>query len=267
MLIALSLALLLHFGQTEAAPPLQTDQSALVKQATDAFNSQHYAQALPLFQRLMKAAPTNDIYAKYAAEAAISAGDTPFAIATLTPIEQRSPDDWQAMSILAHAYALAGNQQQRDAEIAKLVALHDRPGSPLAGHRDFLLETVKVGDQQVAFYPAFAPWGPYRVHLIARVYDAVGKPGLRITLESGDIDQPAFAKQHPAEAAKGMRAFTLDGYAPDRKDDSGAIIQTHFTYAFLVGKPDYDMLRQNILDIVAGKLKPMSSRVGPVSGQ
>jgi hypothetical protein len=34
-----------------------------------------------------------------------------------------------------------------------------------------------------------------------------------IDLESGDVDQPAFAKAHPDKAANGERSYMLDTYA------------------------------------------------------
>jgi hypothetical protein len=55
------------------------------------------------------------------------------------------------------------------------------------------------------------PWGHYGAHAEAELTDGNGKRLERIFLESADIDQPLFAKQNPAAAAKGLRAFSLDG--------------------------------------------------------
>ena len=225
--------------------------------------------ALADFKQLIAAEPTNIVYKKYASEAALNLGDAAFVLTTLLPLERSSPDDWQLHLLLARAYAQTASdpdhKKKRDEEVATVTRLHEAdPNSQLGKLRDFLLETVHQGDKTVQFYPALTPWGPYKVNLIARTFDASGQPGLRITLESNDLEQPAFAKQHPAEAAAGQRAYSLDGYAPDQKSPDGHTIQTHFTFAFFTGKPTYDDLRAKILAATSGTLKPLSSRSGPI---
>ena len=97
------------------------------------------------------------------------------------------------------------------------------------------------------------------------MYNSGGRQILRLTLESGDADQPAFAREHPDLAARGDRAYSLDGYGPDQHTPEGRLIQSHYTYAFFAGRPDYDTVRGLMLGAAEGTVKPRSSRIGPVS--
>ncbi len=267
LLLALTLA---ASAQTTPASQPPSPNQAQFREAVQAFQAKHFDLALADFKQLIAADPANHVYKKFAAESALNLGDAAFVFTTLLPLEQSDPSDWQARALLARAYAQTpaepGHRQKRDEEVAAITRLHlQDPNSQLGKLRDFLLETVTQGDKTIQFYPALTPWGPYHVHLIARTFDPSGQPGLRMTLESGDGDQPLFAQQHPTETAAGQRSFSLDGYAPDQKSPDGQTIQTHYTFAFFTGQPSYDEVRQKVLDIATGKLKAMSSRSGPIS--
>lgn len=56
-----------------------------------------------------------------------------------------------------------------------------------------------------------------------------------LTLESDPGDQPLFAQQHPKQA-RGIRLFSLDGYA-SRPGPRGQRIAMHSTYRFFAGEP------------------------------
>ena len=271
LLIALQAIAVLAFAALALAqtPDKASAEQADFQAARTEFDAQHFAPALTAFKKLIAEHSANEIYKKYACEAAIDTGDMSFAVATLIPLEQAHPADWQVRMLLARAYAQTadepGHREERDKEVAEIIRLHlATPDSQLGKLRDFRLEDVHEGSELVQLYPALTPWGPYRVHLIARFFSGTPpQPGLRVTLESSDGDQQLFAKEHPAEAAAGKRSFSLDGYAPDRTGSDGRTIQTHYTYAFLVGEPTYDDVRGRILEIAKGRLKPLSSRVGP----
>ena len=70
--------------------------------------------------------------------------------------------------------------------------------------------------------------------------------------------------QHPDEAAKGVRMFSLDAYEETGTNASGQRTQTHYTYKFFTGQPPYATIRQEFMDLAGGKSKPVSSRSGLV---
>jgi hypothetical protein len=83
-----------------------------------------------------------------------------------------------------------------------------------------------------------------------------------VTLESNDFDQPLWAKQHPKEAAAGMRMFSMDGYSEPIPGPNGTATQTHTTYGFFDGRPSYDTVRDKMIAVANGKGSAISSTSG-----
>ena len=268
LLLALTLA---ASAQTTPASQPPSPNQAQFREAVQAFQAKHFDLALADFKQLIAADPPPTTSIRNLPPSPPSTSATPPSSSPRSsPSNSPIPPTGKPRALLARAYAQTpaepGHRQKRDEEVAAITRLHlQDPNSQLGKLRDFLLETVTQGDKTIQFYPALTPWGPYHVHLIARTFDPSGQPGLRMTLESGDGDQPLFAQQHPTETAAGQRSFSLDGYAPDQKSPDGQTIQTHYTFAFFTGQPSYDEVRQKVLDIATGKLKAMSSRSGPIS--
>jgi hypothetical protein len=261
-------------GQAGPATPVET-QKALVARLTapqkqqfddagKAFSAAHFADALVVYKLLLKDLPGDPVLSKFAGEAALDIGDTTFALATLKPIAQSNPDDWQAVALLTRAYAESGDKAGRDAGIAQMLDLHKRGITP-PGTRQFIVERTKVGDHVVLIFVSLAPWGSYHAYNYAQIFDPGGHLALRATIESDDADQSTFAKQHPTEAAAGVRGFSLDGYQDNGKNSDGQRVETHFTFKFFIGQPTYDIVRNEFLSIVTGQTKPISSRVNVLS--
>ena len=248
---------------------LSSSERARFDTAQRLFAGQHDAEALDGFKELLPqlqaGSPAYSFVAKFASEAAINTGDRAFALQTLKPIEQADANDWQAASLLARAYAESGDGPQRDREIARLSDLQRRAVDPqFAKLGQFQLERIVLPNGSMRVWYSLTPWGVYHVYVFARVYDAAEQQMLRLTLESGDFDQPGFAKEHPDLAARGERAFSLDGYGPDAHTADGQLIQSHYTYGSFEGQPNYDTVRRQMIEAAEGVRKPISERVGPV---
>ena len=110
-------------------------------------------------------------------------------------------------------------------------------------------------------YMSLVPWSRYSIYEMARVFNASGQQLERITLESNDMEQASFAKEHPDLAAKGMRFFSLDGYTEQTAPD-GRQTQTHYTYGFFNGSPGYVAIRDHMVAVATGKAGPMSKTEG-----
>jgi hypothetical protein len=232
--------------------------------ALQLFQAERYAEAYPIFGTLLPQLQPGTAghiqVAKLAAESAINTGDRSFALDSLKPLEAADANDWQAAGLLARVYAETGQKQQRDAEIAHLVDLHQRAVSPQIGKlQQFLLERIPIANGSIRIWYSLEPWGNYKTYIYSRVYDQTGQQVFRVSLESGDFDQPLFAKQHPDWAAKGMRLFSLDGYGQPQKTPNGGATFTHMTFGFFDGQPSYDIVRERIIQIAEGRVKPMST--------
>ena len=133
-----------------------------------------------------------------------------------------------------------------------MLELHGRGIIP-RNMQQYVVERVKVGENFLLIRTSLEPWGLYKVYALGQVMDAGGKILLRTTLESNDADQPLFAKEHPQEAAKGMRSFSLDSYQETGLNGSGQRTQTHATYKFFVGQPSYAVVREEFVRIAMEK--------------
>lgn len=238
---------------------LSPEQNQRFDDGRKAFGEKRYADALIIFKRLLIEAPGNAFVAKFASEAALNTGETSFAVSALKPIAQANADDWQAAALLVRACAESGDVACRNSEMAHMAALHERGVTP-ASLQQYPVERVKVGANTLLIRMSLVPWGPYKVWALGQVMNADGDIFLRASLESSDADQIFFAKEHPQEAAKGLRQFSLDAYRETGRNSNGQRTQTHYTYKFFVGQPSYDTIREEFVSIAGGKAVPVSSR-------
>lgn len=218
-----------------------------------------YAEALPILKSLLKDMPGDPLLSKFAADSAVNVGDDVFARDALKPVVMANVEDWQAVVLLVRACAQAGDITCRNAAMVHLAMLHSHGITP-AKMQEYVVERVKTATGSVLIYASLEPFSQYRIYNLGEISDSNGARLLTTTVESSDFDQPLFAKQHPKEAADGLRSFSLDGYRNTGMDSSGHPTQTHYTYGFLIGQPSYDTVRNAFLDIASGKTKPISSR-------
>jgi hypothetical protein len=238
---------------------LTTAQQQRFQEAGRDAGAKQYAEALAVLKSLLVELPGDPTLSKFAAEAALHIGDDHFARDSLQPVARANPDDWQAASILTRAYAELGDKGDRDAGIAHMLDLHKRGLTPPT-KQDYILEVVQIPGGNVAIYTSLEPFGPYKIHNVGEIFGQNGQKVLMATIESSDGDQALFAREHPKEAAAGLRMFSLDGYKDTGVNSSGQKTQTHYTFKFFVGQPDFDTVRQSFLDLASGKIKLISSR-------
>jgi len=264
-------ATIAQMPQVAASPHRETTQDLIAKlnpqqkelfdNAGKAYGEHRYADSLAIHQLLLKDFPGDPILLKFACEDALNNGDAAFAVKALQPIAQADPDDWQAAAMLTRACAESGDTSCRDAGIAHMLDLHQRGITP-PRFLQYAVENVKLGENTMLISTSLVPWGYYKIYANGKVFDSTGKLFLSITLESNDMDQPGFAKEHPDEAAKGMRSFSLDAYRETGLNEKGQRTQTHYTFKFFVGQPSYATIRDEFLKVANGTTSPVSSTSG-----
>lgn len=240
---------------------LSPGQRQQLDDALAAYQANRYADALPILNQLRDRHPRDPILAKFVAEASLNTGDAASAITILKPLAGAAPSDWRASALLARACAESGDAPCRDAEITHMLALHAQGLIPVSV-KDYPLERVKIGTNTMIIFSSLEPVGPYKIYALGKVANSDGKLLLTTTIESNDSDQPGFAKGHPKEAEQGMRRYSLDAYAETGLNAAGQRTQTHYTFAFIDGQPNYDTIRENFVKIASGKASPLSSRTG-----
>ena len=256
-------------GQQAQAPEPQTtpgfptaQQQAQFETAKQEAATGQWSAALAHLKPLHELLSDDADLTRFTAEVAINGGDTAYALAQLQPLVTEKPTNWQEIMLMARAYAQAHDVASRDAALTRLVELHDsHKHAKLNTIEVFLVERVEVPNGHLDLYYSLVPWSRYKIYEMARVFNAAGQQVQRITLESGDGDQPLWAQQHPDLAAKGMRMFSMDGYTEQLTPD-GQHTQTHATYGFFDGRPTYDAVRDKMVAIASGKNGPMSTTSG-----
>jgi tetratricopeptide (TPR) repeat protein len=239
--------------QPSTAPSPQTGGQAsaetidaLRRQGMGAFQAGDYAGALPIFRQVIAADPGDIVAYNVAGNCSLRLGDYPSAIDSFQHALQLRPDEWHNLSGLMRAYTLAGMTPERDALGKHIEELaHD---GKLPPNFNYVFETFQATDKkvEVAKFPQIQ--GFYGERYRFKVFNSAGKQVFCVTLESDSLEQPAWARQHPKEAAAGARRFSLDGYATD----------AHSTYSFYDGEPSYDQVRGEVLQVLAGKKQPVS---------
>ena len=252
----------------ETVPELQAklsaDQQLVFDRAGKLFDQGKFAEATPLFRELLTQEPGDPVLAKITAECAINGNDYSAAKRLIDPVLAANETDWQAHTLRARLAAQSGDKATRDVEIARITKLHEQgliPGrlTQYPIERDSL-----PNGGSILIFQSIYPWGNFKVHNYARIFDTDGKLLRRITLESADFDQPLFAKEHPAEALAGGRLFSYDGYQIGPTQPNGQHTETHATYGFVDKEPTYDEMRTRFLQLATGGGQPASTNTHPV---
>jgi hypothetical protein len=244
---------------------LTPEQKKQYDQAGKDFNTQLFSEAIEGYKLLLKEIPGDPVLSKFLGEAALNSGKTALALSTLRPIAAATPDDWQAAILLVRACAESGDKTCRDSGMSHVLDLHKRGLTP-PHLQQYIVERIFFSDgKSLTIYTSLDPWGHYHVYNYAQIFDNTGHMEIRVTVESDDTDQAFFAKEHPKEAAAGLRSFSLDGYKDSGLNDKNQRMETHFTFKFFIGQPSYDTVREDILSIANGTMSPSSSRTNAIS--
>jgi hypothetical protein len=256
---------------TSAAVPawlasLTPEQRALFDDAHKSFSANDFNSALPKLRQLHEQVLQNDIITKFTAEAAVNTGDYEVATSLLDALLHRSPDDPQALGIQAHLYGQQHDVFKRDAVLDHIQKLHDggKPAPPIV-----IIENDPLPDGgNVRLSDYVQPQSHFHIVLMAEYYDASGQRVRRTALESDDIDQLTFRKEHPDQAAAGVRVYSMDGYSETRNAQGQVTGQTHATFCpvlgcFMTGRPSYELFRNTVL--APSKAAPIGSTTAPVT--
>ena len=87
---------------------------------------------------------------------------------------------------------------------------------------------------------------------MAEFFNASGQRIKRTALESDDIDQVKFSKDHPDQARAGVRIYSMDTYTEVHNAQGQLTGGTHGTLCpvpgcFLKGRPAYELFRTTVL--------------------
>jgi hypothetical protein len=262
------LALLLGGSLTCAAqqpvpPTLTAEQQTLFDTAKKDFGEHHPEIALQKMKQLHAMVPENPTITDGTAETAVTLGDDAYALSLLKPWTATQPEDSFAFEWLARAYAETGDAADRDQTIAAVLKLHETTTNEQFRHVDrFIVERVKLANGNLDISYAIVPFSRYHIYMLGRQVDASNALIRQITLESNDVDQVGFAKEHPDLVAKGMRRFSMDTYSASKAGPNGTATQTQALIGFMDGQPSYDDTKARMLKVANGDTSPAETRTG-----
>lgn len=252
-------------AQQSATPSLTAEQQTLFDAAKKDFNEHHPELALEKMKQLHAMVPENSMITDGTAETAVTLGDDTYALALLKPWSAAHPEDSFSLEWLARAYAETGNAAERDKTIAAVLKLHETTTNEQFKRADrFVVERVKLANGYLDIYYAIVPFSRYHIYILGRQVDANNALIRQITLESNDVDQVGFAKEHPDMAAKGMRRFSMDTYSASKAGPDGTATQTQGLIGFIDGQPSYDDTKARMLKVASGDAAPAAMRGIPV---
>jgi hypothetical protein len=250
-------------AQQPATPSLTAEQQTLFDAAKKDFSEHHPELALGKMKQLHAMVPDNSTITDGAAETAVTLGDDAYALSLLTPWIATHPDDSFALEWLARAYAESGDAAGRDKTIAAVLKLHQTTTNEQFKRADrFVVERVKLANGYLDIYYAIVPFSGYHVYMLGRQVDTSNALIQQITLESNDVDQIGFAKEHPDMVANGMRRFSMDTYSASKAGPNGTATQTQALIGFMDGQPSYDDSKARMLKVANGDAPPVGARNG-----
>jgi tetratricopeptide (TPR) repeat protein len=221
--------------------------TALTEQGLSALKSNQPQQALDDFQKVLASDPNDAAANLLAASAALSLCKGDLAVQYAESASRLDPGNWKVHTTLVAAYAAAGKKAQRDEERAALRKLHDDPKAPDAMQTSgFLLEMFPVKQYRIEAIEYFKPVGKFHIYYRFVARNPEGRRVWQIDAESNDFDQKSWAAAHPEEAAAGKRQFQLVG------EDAGV----HTDYEMFSGTPDYDTIREHVVQIIEQQTEP-----------
>jgi tetratricopeptide (TPR) repeat protein len=204
-------------------------------------------KALAAFQRILQTDPDNATANLLAASAAWNLFQGDAAVTYAEKARDLAPNDWRVDTTLVATYAAAGKVKERDAERAKLVALHDNAAAPDAMKANgFLLDLFRVKEYRVEVVQYFKPIGKFHTYYRFLVRNTANKRLWEYDLQSDDFSQKSWADAHPQEAASGGRQFSLES-------DTG---DTHTEYRLFSGNPAYDNVRAVVVNLLQERTSP-----------
>jgi tetratricopeptide (TPR) repeat protein len=244
--VALAALAFAGIGFAEDKPETLSAESAF-KTATDLMQKEQFNQAIPYLKRVQKDLPDNPAALWNLGIALVETGEHQKAAETWRSLRRVAPEDWRAISKLVQAYQALGDIKSRDAEIKALYQFRKSSLDPKVKDRErFCREQSDMAGQRVFAFEYFSPQGPWKKYFLFSIVDKKGIEQSNISL--GSYDVTTEISRELGETSKDQRLYHLDAY-------QGSL---HTTYAFFEEKPEYDRVRPMVVNILEGKLKPIS---------
>ncbi|WP_158748408.1 hypothetical protein [Acidobacterium sp. S8] len=229
------------FAQNAAAPPVTAAQGL------EQLKNRQPQQALATFQQLLQANPNDVALNLYAAGAALDLYQGQLAVQYAEKARQLDTNNWKVHTTLVVAYAIAGRVSERDAEREVLRKFHADPKAQDAMQSNgFLIDMFPVKQYRVEAVEYFQPMGKFHIYYRFLIRNRDGRRVWTISDESNDFDEKSWEQAHAQQATAGERQFQMVGEGTD----------AHVDYRMFSGKPAYDSVKAQVLQILNAQTAP-----------
>ena len=216
-----------------------------------------YETALRIYLKVLESYPNDARALNIAGEAAVKAGhlEGSFPLFRRSPLAGPSRDSWSVRASLMWDFIHLDRWQDFETErldARKASLAGDRTLSPDNGYP---IEVFGTGNEFIRVIEFPNLHGRYHTRdrfLLYEEKDPCTGFIPHIDLESDDIDQVNFAKEHPDQAAAGHRSFSLDAYPTA---NSQGLLKFYPD-----GEPTYQTVRA---DVLARTKQPLAPRHDP----
>jgi tetratricopeptide (TPR) repeat protein len=246
---AMSLATLLLTVTACAEEQLEKlPADAAFKIAANLMEKGQHKKAIPYLERVQKELPDDPSVLWNLGLALAETGAHSKAVETWRSYRRAAPDDWLARAKLVQGYQALGDLKARDDEIKSLYDYRENSSdSKVKAAERFCREQSVLAGRSVFVFEYFSPQGPWQKYFRFSVLNKKGDEAFYLSL--GSYDVTTEIARELGEIPKNERMYHLDEYGGN----------LHKTYGLFKAKPEYDQLRRMVLDILEGKLKPVSA--------
>ena len=224
-------------------------------EGVEALKAEKYTKAYDIFQDILEKDPNNQNTLFYVAFTLNKLGKSKQAINQYIRLIDKYPNDWDAMWRLIVLLNAENKPDIRDKYRKSLTNLwKSNTIEELSERPIYLLDHFETEDADVDVFNYFEMKGDRAVRYKFNIYRPKGQPVELDDKPSEVISVGSYKYATEYSREKGEIGLTdkiyhLDGYLPDG---------THKTYRFYLNEPSYDLVKKEVLAILAGKMKPVS---------
>jgi tetratricopeptide (TPR) repeat protein len=211
--------------------------------------AKRFREAIPYYQIAYRAFPQSEGVLWNLGLATAEINEYSEALKYWSALRQHAPNNWRVRTKLIQAYQALGDTDARDRERTALFAL--RQSSPvdsdLARTESYCREQMVVAGRKILAFEVFEPKGERMVFFAFVVVSDTDTEEFRISV--GSYEFTNRVEWERGALPRDKRLYHLDQYRGPN----------HWTYGFYESQPPYETVRAQVVDILSGRMKPISS--------
>lgn len=218
----------------------------IFNKAQDLSEQRKYKEALVEYEKCLELSPEDSSSLYNGGLSAYFTKEYNKALKLWSKLKELDPDDWQVRAKLIQTYQAIGDKEKLEAERKQLFELR-KTNEELQKQKHYCREQLEVNGKDIMVFEDFELKGDRAIrYYFAIIGNDKDKEEYHISLGSYDFTNEAWKRTNKPK--EGERLFHLDKYFQEN----------HETYGFFTPEPSYDEVREVVIRILEGKVKPVS---------